>query len=713
MITPSLPIPGVSGCDVPAPPVDQFQIETTCVAENTNLYIIETNQAVTPPTVKIFDFAGTDVTGTVTPVVCPGAKHDVEESCYQDIADPFIKYTRANIYDVAVTPPVLSGTIWLDGAGAVIAAPVNVEACSDPSGNQVVSQNYIQLDNLGNYTGGIVTETKTYDSDGVLISTVYADSVTGAVVALQPGTQQLAPIVGMDFEQELMCDNGTTTFIRTYGRMPSGQIGVTIDTNADGTPYVSAGPVTIGACAVNTLPIVQCETTGTALTPISPVSNNYNGVIVPLAGTTGDLTTLGNSADGIIIDGIDWVFDIPIALVNNLNILDQEGAVSITDNLANVCPFSSTIVWDEPTDPTGNTFAATVVSEITTCLTTLGIPFSTVTETHSIPGPGQLYIEFSVNDTNNIDMPLWLSTLEWTNGTAAFSTVYNPLEVNYQFSSALTGTLSSLTVEVVATLAPGTIAPMGVFIGGVFGDGGMPFTFMNGTGTQQTYQYNVPLTGIDIFAGAYTLTVADLSNFQTWIFGDGTDNFEGIVNVDGVRVIVGIEEAVSNDSLLTSICNTDDISDIQVTSVDAQSCIINGGSVKTYVKPILDTIYDKGVISSQSIRYVDIETGAPYILDPADTVEACEEYMVPHGAIVVMQEFVTALTSGSRIYSISIVGSGINPPPYQVSFDGGASWSTFYNAHSWGDGETLTLDVSNMVIDVVNPGDQIEVVWEK
>ena len=41
------------------PPVDQFQIETTCVAENSNLYIIETNQAVTPPTVKIFDFAGT------------------------------------------------------------------------------------------------------------------------------------------------------------------------------------------------------------------------------------------------------------------------------------------------------------------------------------------------------------------------------------------------------------------------------------------------------------------------------------------------------------------------------------------------------------------------------------------------------------------------------------------------------------------------------
>lgn len=138
MITPSLPIPGVSGCDVPAPPVDQFQIETTCVAENTNLYIIETNQAVTPPTVKIFDFAGTDVTGTVTPIVCPGAKHDVEESCYQDIADPFIKYTRANIYDVAVTPPVLSGTIWLDGAGAIVAAPANVEACEEMFAPQAI-----------------------------------------------------------------------------------------------------------------------------------------------------------------------------------------------------------------------------------------------------------------------------------------------------------------------------------------------------------------------------------------------------------------------------------------------------------------------------------------------------------------------------------------------------------------------------------------------
>lgn len=713
MITPSLPIPGVSGCDVPAAPVDQFQIETTCVAENSNLYIIETNQAVTPPTVKIFDFAGTDVTGTVTPIVCPGAKHDVEESCYQDIADPFIKYTRANIYDVAVTPPVLSGTIWLDGAGAVIAAPVNVEACSDPSGNQVVSQNYIQLDNFGMFTGGLVTETKTYDSDGVLISTVYTDTVTGVVVALQPGTQQLAPVVGTKDQFIEMCDSGTTTFLRELSTAPGGQLLGINDFLPDGTPYVSVGPVTIGACAVNTLPIVQCESIGITNTILEPISNTYNGVIAPLAGPTGDLTTLGNSADGIIIDGVDWTFNIPITRVNNFYISDQEGAISITDNLANICPFSSTIVWDEPTDPTGNTFAATVVSEITTCLTTLGIPFSTVTETHSIPGPGQLNIEFSVNDTNNIDMPLWLSTLEWTNGTTTFSTDNNPFEVNYQFSSALTGTLSSITVEVVATIAPGTIAPMGVFIGGVFGDGGMPFTFMNGTGTQQTYQYNVPLTGIDIFAGAYTLTVADLSNFQTWIFGDGTDNFEGIVNVDGVRVIVGIEEAVSNDSVLTSICNTDDISDFQVTSVDAQACVLNGGFVQTKIKTILDTVYDKGVKVSESMRHVDVTTGLPYVLNGGDTVEVCEQLMVPYGAIVTMLEFVTGLTSTSRIFSISIVGSGPTIPPYKVSFDGGASWSTFYAAHSWGDGETLTLDVTNMVIDVVNPGDQIEVVWEK
>ena len=116
---------------------------------------------------------------------------------------------------------------------------------------------------------------------------------------------------------------------------------------------------------------------------------------------------------------------------------------------------------------------------------------------------------------------------------------------------------------------------------------------------------------------------------------------------------------------------------------------------------------------SESMRHVDVTTGLPYVLNGGDTVEVCEQLMVPYGAIVTMLEFVTGLTSTSRIFSISIVGSGPTIPPYKVSFDGGASWSTFYAAHSWGDGETLTLDVTNMVIDVVNPGDQIEVVWEK
>lgn len=131
MINPSLPIPGVSGCNVPVTPTEQYEIETTCVVENDNLYIIETNQFVTPPTVKIFDFAGVDVTGTVTPAVCPAGRNDVEYVCYQDITDPTIKYSRVDVWDVTVTPAVLTGSVWLDANGAVIAAPSNVEPCGE------------------------------------------------------------------------------------------------------------------------------------------------------------------------------------------------------------------------------------------------------------------------------------------------------------------------------------------------------------------------------------------------------------------------------------------------------------------------------------------------------------------------------------------------------------------------------------------------------
>jgi hypothetical protein len=74
---------------------------------------------------------GTDVTGQYSIVPCGDEQIDREiiSKCYQDTADPTIRYERLTVLDLSQTPSVPIETIWLDDSGASIAAPNNVEVC--------------------------------------------------------------------------------------------------------------------------------------------------------------------------------------------------------------------------------------------------------------------------------------------------------------------------------------------------------------------------------------------------------------------------------------------------------------------------------------------------------------------------------------------------------------------------------------------------------
>lgn len=165
-------LPPIDTCGTGGSSISQlYEIELTCVSENDNLYVIQTDMTVTPPVLTIFDLAGSDVTGTVTPIVCPSGKNDVEYVCYQDIADPTIKYTRVDIWDTTVTPASLTGSVWLDASGAVVGAPANVEPCGDPQSNVYVV-NACVLDGNGDPIGGLTVQH---------VNTIEAGSVTTTV----------------------------------------------------------------------------------------------------------------------------------------------------------------------------------------------------------------------------------------------------------------------------------------------------------------------------------------------------------------------------------------------------------------------------------------------------------------------------------------------------------------------------------------------------
>lgn len=79
------------------------------------------------PVVTLY-VGGTDVTATHTIVPCPSDDRELVETCFQDITDPSIRYTRVTVVDLSAGAVVVE-TFWLDATGAVVAAPANVEQC--------------------------------------------------------------------------------------------------------------------------------------------------------------------------------------------------------------------------------------------------------------------------------------------------------------------------------------------------------------------------------------------------------------------------------------------------------------------------------------------------------------------------------------------------------------------------------------------------------
>lgn len=89
--------------------------------------------SVNPPTETIY-LNGTDVTGTYVKVPCEkNLDFETKETCYQDITDPSIKYTRVDWFEKDnLTVPV--ATVWFDVTAGTysVTAPLNIQPCEEP-----------------------------------------------------------------------------------------------------------------------------------------------------------------------------------------------------------------------------------------------------------------------------------------------------------------------------------------------------------------------------------------------------------------------------------------------------------------------------------------------------------------------------------------------------------------------------------------------------
>lgn len=100
------------------------------------------------PVVTLY-VGGVDVTATHTIVSCPSDDRELVETCFQDIADPSIRYTRVTVVDLSAGA-VVTETFWLDGTGAIVAAPANVEPCATPNFTEHIVCDVVQATATGN-----------------------------------------------------------------------------------------------------------------------------------------------------------------------------------------------------------------------------------------------------------------------------------------------------------------------------------------------------------------------------------------------------------------------------------------------------------------------------------------------------------------------------------------------------------------------------------
>ncbi len=106
-----------------------IDIEFACSSIDGRLLCVQLYQlADCTITKEIVELDGSPLVDASTLINCE-RDYELITTCYQDIADPTIKYDRSVIVDTNTLTSV--GTIWLDSTGSIVTPPVNIEPCSE------------------------------------------------------------------------------------------------------------------------------------------------------------------------------------------------------------------------------------------------------------------------------------------------------------------------------------------------------------------------------------------------------------------------------------------------------------------------------------------------------------------------------------------------------------------------------------------------------
>lgn len=304
----------------------------------------------------------------------------------------------------------------------------------------------------------------------------------------------------------------------------------------------------LGGCADVAAQTVLCAGTETIMGGADPASNNFLNVMAPVVADNLGMNAalIGNSGDGLIIDGTPWVFNVPTAQEVTLTVPDLESFDYVQDSASNQWLFGGPVTLDLTVDPTAVGFVAALQTEIQNAYLASGFAPSAVTTVTIVtinPGVNVVIQIVTENVPLSFD-PVFMQFLHQTNGnTYGFSDYRRGWETNYQFSATLPpgATLTSVSFEVDYELFdPANLNE--IFLGAclpsntILLPAGDQYAFDGALSVgPTTVTYSPGLTGTNSITNLpYTIDANSLLDIGCWVYWGEFGH--GQINVDGVRM---------------------------------------------------------------------------------------------------------------------------------------------------------------------------------
>lgn len=358
------------------------------------------------------------------------------------------------------------------------------------------------------------TPTSTWGSDITFTTTFYSND------ALTSGTIEYIP------SKQVVMVNADGSYNEKYYLQWDMSTEVLLDNSTDIFSCECSEP--------QVLPLSECSSVSLATSIFEPTAYNFQWLTqnlwAPYVYNFEDRSS--NTSNWLIIDTNTADFTTPDWLTLYASISDWSQLTSFTDNLSNTTAAWISPTWSFAWDPTGASFIADFVSDLSNALTSLWLSTPISIDTFDV-NASAWWLNFTVNViwTEWTSQPTYLQYITTTlNWSEYFQQLNIQLESDVSFDlSSLTSDPTSLVLKVTANIPVWWFAVLWLYINWIYGNAPQPYTQISWTWVMSDYYYSFPISWIDPISWSYTTSLSDvISNTTWWLYIEGNNVWDQV-----------------------------------------------------------------------------------------------------------------------------------------------------------------------------------------